>query len=112
MDGIKVAVAADGAQVLPHFGRCQGYVVASLADGRILSRQTVPNPGHEPGALPRLMHELGVQCLITGGIGPRAIHMLAEMGIQTVAGVSGSVDDALRRFPAGELESADNPCEH
>lgn len=109
---MKIAVAADGEDVSQHFGHCQSYVVATVEDGKIVSRVTVPSPGHEPGGLPQLMHELGVICLLVGGIGPRAVELLAGLGIEVVSGVSGDVEDALRRFLAGELEGAENPCDH
>lgn len=112
MSATKIAIATDGNQVSAHFGRCESYVVATVEDGRIASQTRVPNPGHEPGRLPRLMQELGVACLITGGIGPRAVEMLAESGIEVLAGVSGSLDDVLNDFAAGRLIRSENPCEH
>ena len=112
MSTTKVAIAADGQQVSAHFGRCEGYVVATVEDGRVVAQTWVANPGHEPGRLPMLMRELGVECLVTGGIGPRAVEMLSEGGIQVLAGISGGIEQVLEEFAAGRLTGAENPCEH
>jgi predicted Fe-Mo cluster-binding NifX family protein len=109
---MKIAVAVDGVEVSQHFGHCQSYMVATVEDGKIVSREDVPNPGHEPGRLPMLMHELGVNCLLVGGIGPRAVDMLSGFGIEVVSGVSGKIDDVLSQYLAGELKGAENPCDH
>ncbi|MBC7289025.1 MAG: NifB/NifX family molybdenum-iron cluster-binding protein [Armatimonadetes bacterium] len=112
MGATKVAIATDGDRVSAHFGRCEGYVVAEVEDGQVVSRRRMANPGHERGRLPKLMEELGVDCLITGGIGPRAVEMLARSGIHVLAGVSGSVDQVLADFVAGRLKGSENACEH
>lgn len=109
---MKIAIATDGNAVAPHFGRCEGYTIVEVEDGAEISRETRANPGHEPGALPKLMQELGVHCVICGGAGPRAVGLLAQHGIELIVGVSGPVDDAIARFAAGELEAGDSACEH
>jgi predicted Fe-Mo cluster-binding NifX family protein len=109
---MKIAVAADGPQVSAHFGHCDSYVVAEIENGRVASLASLPNPGHEPGRLPRLMRELGVACVVVGGIGPRAVDMLGGLGIEVVAGVSGDIQAVLSQFAAGELEGAANACDH
>ena len=61
------------------------------------------NPGHEPGAIPRFLHELGAQQVVCGGMGPRAAELFAEMGIGTITGVTGSVEEAIGGLAAGTL---------
>jgi len=109
---MKVAVAVEDGQVAPHFGRCQSYLVAEVEDGRIGVRQQVASPGHEPGVLPAMLHDLGVGCVIAGGMGPRAQQMFEEFGIDTVVGVSGTADQALTQLAAGTLQGGVSLCDH
>ena len=109
---MKVAVAAEGRNVAAHFGRCAEFVVARIDDGQVVERQAVACPPHQPGLLPALMRELGVEAVVCGGIGPRAQSMLAAAGIDVYAGVTGLVDDALTRLARGELEAAASLCDH
>ena len=109
---MKVALAVDGAQVAPHFGRCEKYVIADLAHGAVSGQETMDNPGHEPGRLPRMLHGLGVDTIVAGGMGPRAQLLFEEFGIAVIAGVSGPVGDALSRLAAGELSPGESTCDH
>jgi len=109
---MKIAVAVEAGQVAPHFGRCQSYLVADVTDGQIGVRQQVQSPGHEPGVLPAMLHDLGVECVIAGGMGPRAQGMFEQYGISTIVGVSGAAPDALSQFANGTLEGGDSTCDH
>jgi predicted Fe-Mo cluster-binding NifX family protein len=109
---MKVAIAVDGDQVSPHFGRCELYQVATIADGRVQEQYEVHSPRHEPGRLPRLLHQHGVECVVAGGMGPRAQAMFADFGIRVVAGVGGPVQEALARVADGTLAPGDSSCDH
>lgn len=110
---MRVAVAANGQNVAPHFGRCEGYEIADIEDGVITERHRVANPGHEPGVIPAMLNELGANAIIAGGMGSRAVELLNEHGITGITGVTGSIDDALNAMAAGELAAdGTNTCHH
>lgn len=109
---MKVAIAVEGQRVAPHFGRCQGYLIADVTDGRVGAQRHVPNPGHEPGVLPALLWELGVGCVIAGGMGPRARQMFDQYGISTIVGVVGTAHEALSQFASGTLKEGESLCDH
>ena len=109
---MKVAIAIEDGQVAPHFGRCQAYLVAEVLDGEIGTRQQVDSPGHEPGALPAMLHDLGVKCVVAGGMGPRAVGMFQDYGISTVLGVTGAAHEALSQFAKGTLKGGESTCDH
>ena len=53
------------------------------------------------------------EVLICGGIGGGAVNGLAAAGIEVVAGVSGSVKDAVIKYLSGEkLGSGQPTCDH
>jgi predicted Fe-Mo cluster-binding NifX family protein len=109
---VRVAVATEGGRVAQHFGRCESYALADLAGGRILSTAVIPNPGHEPGRLPRLLAGYSVDWIIAGGMGQRAGALFAEAGIKPVIGIQGTVDAALMDFASGRLVGGESMCEH
>jgi len=110
---VKYAIAVNGNQVAEHFGRCEGYEVVELGEnGESGERSRLANPGHEPGLLPRMLHEAGVKCIIAGGMGPRAVALLDEYNIKAVTGVAGDVEDVIVQITSGELEAGEDLCEH
>jgi predicted Fe-Mo cluster-binding NifX family protein len=109
---MRIAVSTDGDRVAAHFGRCEAYTLADIEDGKVARSEVIANPGHEPGFLPGYLAERGVECIVAGGMGPRAHGLFAERGIQTIVGVSGSIADALNALAKGELESGESTCEH
>lgn len=106
----RIAVAADGVQVATHFGRCPTFRVYETSDGTVQSVLDTPNPGHEAGSPPDHLAALGATVAIVGGIGSGAIDRLRGHGIDVVAGVSGSSDDAVRDFLTGCLSDGGAHC--
>jgi predicted Fe-Mo cluster-binding NifX family protein len=109
---MKIAVSTENGFVSAHFGRCPTYTIVDIQDGRVLSRQEIPNPGHQPGFLPGYLSERGVEAIIAGGMGPRAQGLFAEKNIQTLIGVQGPLDEVIERFLRQELEAGQDLCDH
>ena len=109
---MKVAVATDGPEVAAHFGRCEGYIIADVDDGQVGETEYVANPGHEPGRLPAMLNGMGVQCILAGGMGNRAVVLLDEYGIKAISGVQGSVETALAQLAEGTLQDGESTCLH
>lgn len=107
-----VAVACDNNEVSPHFGRCERYLLARVDGADVQVVKWLENPGHAPGALPALMRQEGVQCVICGGAGPRAVALLAEAGIGLITGISGEPAAALQALANGTLQAGRTMCEH
>ena len=115
----SIAVAAEDevgldGQVAGHFGRCRAYVVVETAGGEIRGDRVVPNPhaeAHQPGQMPRFIQGLGVDAILAGGMGPRAINMFAQAGIDVATGLTGTVRDVVGSYLRGEL-SGTVPCRH
>ena len=106
----KIAISTDSGKVSAHFGRCPEFTLIQIVGGKLIKKETVPNPGHHPGFLPQFLHERGVSCIIAGGMGFRAQELFAEQKIQTVLGVSGSVDEIVEKILAGTLEGGQSLC--
>lgn len=109
---MKIAISTDQGYVSAHFGRCLSYTIVDIKEGKVLSREEIPNPGHQPGFLPQYLSEKGVNCIIAGGMGPRAQGLFAQKNIEAVIGVQGEVDEVIEKFINQELDVGDDLCGH
>ncbi len=109
---MKFALALHGNEISPHFGHCETFLVVDAKDGKEISREEFENPGHQPGLLPRLLAEEGIECIIAGGIGRRAQMLFSDFGIEVVAGAQGAPDAVINAFLAGTLKTGKNICDH
>lgn len=107
---MKIAVSTDGALVSAHFGRCPEFTLFEIDDGKAVSKEVVQNPGHEPGRIPQFLHERGVVLIICGGMGMRAKMIFEELGIKSVVGVTGKVEEIAENFAGGALQGGESLC--
>jgi predicted Fe-Mo cluster-binding NifX family protein len=107
---VKIAISTDNNQVSAHFGRCPHFTIIEVDGEKIVGKETIDNPGHQPAFLPEFLSGLGVNCIIAGGMGRRAIALFSEKGIQTLVGVSGPVDEIIDKLIQGTLEGGESLC--
>lgn len=107
---MKVAISTDGNMVSAHFGRCPSYTIVEIDAKKVVKRDLVQNPGHQPGFIPEFLHEKGVGCIVAGGMGRRASELFEGMGIEAVVGISGRVDDVITSILDGTLEGGESLC--
>ncbi|MCF6096907.1 NifB/NifX family molybdenum-iron cluster-binding protein [Thermovorax subterraneus] len=111
---MKIAIATDGNIVSAHFGHCPQYTIYDVDEKqrKVNSKLIIENPGHQPGFLPGYLAKLGVNCIIAGGMGPRAKELFAHNNIATITGVSGRVDDVIQEYLKGNIADSGNLCDH
>jgi len=109
---MKISIPTDKGMVSAHFGRCHSFIIVDIENGNIIKKETMPNPGHEPGAIPQFLHKQGVEYIICGGIGQMAIGFFNKFGVQVIAGISGTVDDTIQELLNGTLKGGESLCEH
>jgi predicted Fe-Mo cluster-binding NifX family protein len=81
-----------------------------MENHEIVKSKTVPNPGHKPGFLPRFLHDLGVNTIISGGMGSAAVAIFNENDIEVIVGVTGSAKKAVEDYMDGSLKSTGSVC--
>ena len=106
----KIAVASEGSKVTQHFGHCENFNLFDTEDGKIVDMKSIPNPGHKPGFLPNYLHDLGVNVIISGGMGGGAVDIFNEHGIEIVTGASGDARENVEKYLAGNLKSNGVVC--
>jgi predicted Fe-Mo cluster-binding NifX family protein len=107
---MKVAISSDNGFVSEHFGRCPGFTLVDVVDGKAGEQEYAVNPGHEPGALPEFLSKKGVTCIVSGGMGVKAQNLFQEKGIETIMGISGDIVDVIKELEAGTLQGGESSC--
>ena len=107
---IKIAVASENGMVTEHFGHCEGFSIFEAEDNKIVKSESIPNPGHRPGFLPNFLNDLGVNVIISGGMGGGAIEIFNEKGIEVITGAQGSAEAAANSYLQGALKSTGSVC--
>jgi len=109
---MKIAIATEGTGVAQHFGRCPLYTIVEAEEGKVLKKETVENPGHEPGFLPKFLSGMNVDFILSGGMGPKAINLFHQYNVEPIVGVSGEVEKVITDFLNGELVTGESNCDH
>ena len=107
---MRVAISTDGDSVSEHFGRCPSFTIVDIEEGKVSKRETIENPGHQPGFIPQFLHERGVNAIVAGGMGMRATGFFSDLGIQAIVGISGSVDEIIEQLKDNTLKSGESLC--
>ncbi|MCK4550653.1 MAG: NifB/NifX family molybdenum-iron cluster-binding protein [Candidatus Aenigmarchaeota archaeon] len=107
---MKLAISTDNGQVSEHFGRCPQFTIVDIENGKVAKKETIENPGHVTGFLPKFFHDIGADIVIAGGAGGRAQEFFSEFGIKLILGVTGSVDEVIEKYAAGKLETGESTC--
>jgi predicted Fe-Mo cluster-binding NifX family protein len=95
-----------------HFGRCPYYVLVDVENQEVQDIKELDNPffqQHQPGMVPEFIHGHGVDVMLSGGMGRRAIGFFQQYGIEIATGASGTVRSALEGYLDGQLRGA-QPC--
>jgi predicted Fe-Mo cluster-binding NifX family protein len=98
-----------------HFGHCEQFALLDVdaAGKKVTGKTMVTPPPHEPGVLPKWLHEQGANVIIAGGMGQRAQGLFQENGIQVVVGApTGTPEEIATQYLAGTLVSGMNVCDH
>lgn len=107
---MKIAISTDGKYVSAHFGRCPSFTLVEIENNEVTNREEIANPGHHPGFLPQFLKEKGVDCIVAGGMGQRALSLFFEQGIKTIVGVQGTIDDTIEKLVSGAVIGGESLC--
>lgn len=98
--------------ICQHFGRAPTFTIVDLDSQKI---RVLPNVSEHMGGkgLPtETIFAEGVQVMIVGGLGPKAVQAFNQAGIDVFVGAAGTVKDAIDDWQAKMLARAnlDNAC--
>lgn len=112
---MKIAIPTAGGKLCMHFGHCEKIVLVNVDEKTktITDKEEVVPPAHEPGVLPKWLHEKGANVIIAGGMGMRAQQFFEQYGIQVVVGAPADhPQTVVLNWLKGELVTGGNICNH
>jgi predicted Fe-Mo cluster-binding NifX family protein len=111
---LKIAVPTVNGLFSSHFGGAERFMLYDVDETacRILGCTERVPPPHEHGSYPAWLKQQGVNAILAGGMGPRAVAMLRDFGIQTVVGVQGETEPTalVQQFLEGRVEASGESC--
>jgi ATP-binding protein involved in chromosome partitioning len=113
--GNKIIIALPTAEgkLCSHFGHCEQFVLVETEDGVIKGKTLHTPPPHEPGLLPRWLHEKGANVVIAGGMGESAQQIFRQNGIRVITGAPmDSPESLVNQYLSNTLVTGGNICDH
>jgi len=110
-----IAIPAADGRLCMHFGHCEQFALldVDVQQKKVLGSRHIDPPVHQPGLLPRWLHEQGVDLVIAGGMGGRAQSIFAEHGIEVIVGAPAQSPRSLAQsYLDGTLQPGENACDH
>jgi predicted Fe-Mo cluster-binding NifX family protein len=112
---MKVAVSSSGtnldSQIDPRFGRCAYFIILNTDD---MSFETFDNEAIALGGgagiqSSQFVVSKGAEAVITGNVGPNAVHTLSVAGVKIFTGQTGSIREAVERYKKGDIKPQRSP---
>jgi len=81
---MRIAIPLAQGKLSLHFGHCDTFAIFDIDDNlkKVINRKDETPPAHEPGVLPRWLHENNVNVIIAGGMGQRAQQLFTQNDIK------------------------------
>ncbi len=112
---MRIALPLADGKLCMHFGHCDLFALVDVdsAQNKILTRQDIKAPAHQPGLLPPWLAERGATMIIAGGMGQRAQDLFTQQGIKVVVGAPSETPEKLvADYLSGMLHVGENVCDH
>lgn len=112
---MKIAISASAPDfyglVDPRLGRCPYFI---FVDPETMEFEAVENPNiaSPSGAgiqSAQFIANREAKVVLTGSCGPNAFQTLQAAGIEVIVGVTGSVQEAVQKYKAGQLQTTAQP---
>ena len=110
---MRIAIPLADGKLALHFGHCPAFALVDIDPTAklIQKREDIAAPPHVPGLLPPWLAERGVNLVIAGGMGERAIRLFAQHGLSVIIGAPPeSPEKLVGDYLAGTLHAGDNIC--
>ncbi len=112
---MKIAIPSAEGNLDTHFGHCKifDFFEVNVESGEFTQLESLVPPPHEPGVIPRWLGELGVNLVLAGGMGHKALKHFDDQNIQVIVGMEAeSTQKLVGNYLAGNVEEGSNLCDH
>lgn len=109
----RVAIPVDGGILSGHFGHAEIFAIYNIENGKIVNKEELTPPPHEPGVIPKWLNDVKATKILTGGIGQAAINFFTGFGIDVFSGAPEiSPDDLIAGYLKNEIKFSGATCNH
>lgn len=109
----KVAMPISQGNLCLHFGHCEQFAIFEIENKQIKSESVFTPPAHTTGAYPKWLASHGVEEVLVGGIGAKAIEIFEQNSIKVSKGLeASSMSELIKDYLKGDLQTGDNSCNH
>ena len=112
---MRIVIPVAEGKLAMHFGHCEQFALIDVDPGekKILSKEFIDAPTHQPGMLPGWLAQRGAEVIIAGGMGQRAQELFTQNGITVVVGAGSiSPENVVAAYLDGSLQTGGNLCDH
>jgi len=110
---MKFAIPLAEGKLTAHFGHCQEFALVEVEDNEIKNKEIIVPPPHEPGVLPKWLHDLGTNVIIASGMGAMAQNLFVQNDIKVIVGASAlTPEELVKQYLDNALTTGDNLCDH
>ncbi|HPG40963.1 MAG TPA: iron-sulfur cluster carrier protein MrpORP [bacterium] len=111
----RYGIPVTDGKLCQHFGHSDKFALIDydLEQNKIIKTEIKNPPPHEPGILPKWLHEQGVHVIIAGGMGERAKNLFIDAGIEVFIGAAvDTPENLVCAHVKKELIAGENMCDH
>lgn len=109
---IAIPVSEDG-KLDVHFGHSKNFMVFTVEGEKIINREVLKPPPHEPGVLPKWLARLGVTDVLAGGMGHKAIKIFNYNEVNVFVGApEKKAEELVQGFLNHTIQFSANYCDH
>lgn len=112
---MKIAIPTENGKLCAHFGHAAQFAIVTVDSEKkqIGGVEYLTPPPHEPGSLPRWLHEQKVEVVIAGGMGGQAAQLLAQNKIAIRTGTpNGTPEELVKALFNNMLATGSAGCDH
>jgi predicted Fe-Mo cluster-binding NifX family protein len=112
---MRIAIPLAEGKLAMHFGHCERFALIDVdaSAKKILKREDIEAPPHQPGLLPPWLAERGANMIIAGGMGQSAHELFAARSMEVMLGAAAETPEKLvTDYLAGTLTLGENICDH
>ena len=104
---MKIAIPVWQGRISPVFDSSRRILLLEVEAGRVLARSEAPIGGELPQERARQLSDLGAEVLVCGAISRPLAELVAQAGIRLIPFIAGEVEEILRAYLEGRLQSAE-----
>ncbi len=98
---MKIGIPRYRERIAPRFGFTEDVLILELDGNQVVGREVIRLDGYFPHQIPALLHQKGVDVVITGGINTVFQEMFRALDMQVFWGLIGTPEDGLKAYLGG-----------